>query len=391
MKFFYIGGMFRSGTTLLARMLNSHPNIVCASDPCLPLFKYFRSSLFKELGVDVPPNAPLADYYFNGKYSQYLSLLETISLDFSIPSEWQKNIIQDIINYGKPFSPLIMPYLSRICPSNFRNFLLDILELIYEIYGKNKNCFLVGFKEVWGDEFIGPLYNSFSNMKFIVIIRDPRAVASSKNVADDKYPWLFLGRQWRKLAGLSWNWRQKYPNQVLLIYYEKLISSPKEEIVKILSHLEIDFHEDVLDFSKYKDGYGEPWLQNTSYGQGKASFNPASINKWKEILNDQEKKFIEALCGPEMFLHKYLPSFYEPINRLSSYLRKPVLVDKNSLASWIKDYFVDDLSYYVAELSKEFLRKSLLENENDIDPEHKDELIKMSFLSSRIYNYLIAN
>ena len=41
----FISGMFRSGTTLVARMLASHSEVVCASDPFLPLYKHIRNKV----------------------------------------------------------------------------------------------------------------------------------------------------------------------------------------------------------------------------------------------------------------------------------------------------------------------------------------------------------
>ena len=43
MESFFITGMFRSGTTLISRMFQSLPEIACASDPYVPLFKEFRN------------------------------------------------------------------------------------------------------------------------------------------------------------------------------------------------------------------------------------------------------------------------------------------------------------------------------------------------------------
>ena len=65
-KFFFLTGMFRSGTTLLARMFNSHKNITLASDPFSPIFKEFRNEILNKNTKDTfDSNAPLNDYYFD--------------------------------------------------------------------------------------------------------------------------------------------------------------------------------------------------------------------------------------------------------------------------------------------------------------------------------------
>ena len=49
MNKYFISGMFRSGTTMIARMLHANPNIVCASDPFAPIFKSFRNNVCNEM------------------------------------------------------------------------------------------------------------------------------------------------------------------------------------------------------------------------------------------------------------------------------------------------------------------------------------------------------
>ncbi|MFW6289777.1 MAG: sulfotransferase [Mariniphaga sp.] len=67
MENFFITGMFRSGTTLLARMLNTHKDIACASDPFRPFFNCFRDYIAKEIDVQVNPYDPLGSYFTDKK------------------------------------------------------------------------------------------------------------------------------------------------------------------------------------------------------------------------------------------------------------------------------------------------------------------------------------
>ena len=61
---FLVSGMFRSGTTMFARMLHANPNIVCASDPFAPLFKSYRNTIAQDMIQDFDIQSPLNDYYF---------------------------------------------------------------------------------------------------------------------------------------------------------------------------------------------------------------------------------------------------------------------------------------------------------------------------------------
>ena len=56
-------GMFRSGTTLFAYMLNANKNINLVSDPFAPFFKSFRNfyakKIFKKFDTNIIYNADL--------------------------------------------------------------------------------------------------------------------------------------------------------------------------------------------------------------------------------------------------------------------------------------------------------------------------------------------
>ena len=65
----FISGMFRSGTTLLARMLNSHPSICVASDPFASIFKSFRNEIaIEHIGSKYDKDSPYDDYYYSNQH-----------------------------------------------------------------------------------------------------------------------------------------------------------------------------------------------------------------------------------------------------------------------------------------------------------------------------------
>ena len=61
-QFFIVTGIFRSGTTWLARALNSHPQISFESDPIAPIFNSFRY-IFENLTKSCVSKK---DYIFSG-------------------------------------------------------------------------------------------------------------------------------------------------------------------------------------------------------------------------------------------------------------------------------------------------------------------------------------
>mgnify|MGYP001218363097 CR=1 FL=1 len=84
-------GMFRSGTTLLARMLDSHPSICLASDPFAPLFKCFRDEIaYNLIGESFDINSPLNDYYFDQVQQNLFQAIQNQNEALKVPTTREK-------------------------------------------------------------------------------------------------------------------------------------------------------------------------------------------------------------------------------------------------------------------------------------------------------------
>jgi hypothetical protein len=383
----FVTGMFRTGTTLLGRLLNSHREISIATDPYKAFFKTFRNEIAQINNIDVKPDSPFNDYYFS---INQLRLLEKIQLStFDIPFKITSihNLRKNIEESGSDYSPLIMPHLDIITGDSYKKLFISMISLVAKCYSK-KSDKIIGFKEVWTDEFILPLARTFTNFRFIQIIRDPRAVLASKKMQTSQYPWLFLARQWRKLSALAWIYQQKdcqFRDRILLVKYEDLINKPEQTVKKICNHLEIYFDPKMIDPSTFVDGKGNRWLQNTSFGIGKNEFDTNSINRWKSTLTDHEKDYIEALCGAEMKLHGYdLKNDLDEIDPKILYF--PPRVSDHNLANWIRKFVKNDIVSTSLQSAIEQIRYDLLNIKNDESIDRR--LIESCFLFFSLYRHL---
>ena len=197
MEKLFISGMFRSGTTFLARMLNVHSKIACASDPLRPLFNSFRFEFKKNQRGYFDP---LEDYFLNNNDILQEILDSNLNKKISIPNEL---LLKTILHSAMPYSgKWTKKFDKNKTFSNYSDFIEYSLNLIHQIYG-NQDTKIIAFKEVWTNEFIPSFLNTFSNSKAIILLRDPRAVVAFNIVSGEKYPIFFLARQWRKLAFLS--------------------------------------------------------------------------------------------------------------------------------------------------------------------------------------------
>lgn len=106
----------------------------------------------------------------------------------------------------------------------------------------------------------------FPNSKFIIMIRDPRAVAYSKllenefstinhlNVKQVLANWdRFLQSTYKRCLSLG-------SSRCILIFYEKLVQEPEKELKRVFKQLNIPWHSSVLRDNKINDHSLYKWI-----------------------------------------------------------------------------------------------------------------------------------
>jgi hypothetical protein len=374
--------MFRSGTTLFARMLHTHEEIACASDPFRPFFNCFRDAVAREIDVSVDDFDPLGDYFADQAGLDLFNAIQQSTLDRPFPEESREELYERIISHAEPFSPRITSRLDAVRGETFRDVYDDLWSYVPAAYGDGDEAW-EATKEVWITEFTPVLASAYPDSKFLLIVRDPRAVCASKNVQEDsKYPWLFLIRQWRKLAILSQVYGRRFSDRVRVVRYEDLVTSPNDTVTEICDFLEIGFYDRLLDPSNFVDGTGDQWLQNTSYEDSSASFNTDSVDKWRDVITDREVEYVEQLCYPEMKQYDYSPET-EAVGLSDGFVFDPPRVPRDELADWITEYYGDwsHLDHTNA-VGTEQIRQRLLSLSADQFDEVDERLVQAYFLDT---------
>ncbi len=346
----FVTGMFRSGTTLLARMLNAHPSICFASDPYAPIFKCFRNEVavrYFESSFDI--STPLDDYYFDEFQNDLFNKIQSLTFELPLQLHNIHYIAEKIRNHCEPYSPKIISFLSQLSGEYYSEIFQSGMNIVEQAYG-NETSKVIGFKEVWTNEFTPHFLQNFSNSKVIIIERDPRAVvASNYATKTHRYPFLFLCRQWRKLATLGYYYNKKYKN-VMLLNFEDLIRNPTIHAKNICYFLGIEYDENLIQPSMFLDVSGGEWTQNSTYKTRKNNFNMTALKKWKQVLNNEQIHFIELLCSFEMKLFNYEISIK---NNNMNVLDNKYPLNNEGLAEWIKSY----RNYNIADEKKNELRR----------------------------------
>jgi hypothetical protein len=273
--FVFVVGCPRSGTTLLQRMLNSHPELVVANDT------HF-----------IPRSLEIVDP----------KLIDTVFQEGDIP------LTESVVRSARHYHRLCRLGLSESCTrqaatraSTYRQFVSDLYVQLASLYDKP----LAGEKTPDYVRWLPFLHALFPWSKSIHIVRDGRDTALS--LMDWANPKRGPGRfdLWQEqplvVAALWWQWQLQHgltaaeqlgPSCHLLVYYERLVDSPEAELRRVADFLKIPFASEMLRFheGKRQDRKGltakEAWLPPTP-----------GLRDWRRQMNRAERQLFDALAG----------------------------------------------------------------------------------------------
>ncbi|MCP4124227.1 MAG: sulfotransferase [Bacteroidetes bacterium] len=287
-KMFFIVGNSRSGTTMMLRILNLHPEIYGLNE--LHFFENLWSSSDKDRNLTQEQAAILASKLLYVQREGYIGKTE--------PSKYLKE--------GEA--------IARSCGSStikghevFRNMML------YEtnLNGKKLPC----EKTPQNVFYLSELFELFPAARVINMIRDPRAVMLSQ-----KRKWrrrkmgaAFITR-WEVLRlrinyhpiTLSRLWNAairavkpfKDDERLLNIHFEDMLNAPEQTVRSICEHLGVQFNTEMLDI---------PQASSSNEADSKEKgINKSRAGNWKKGgLNNAEIHWTQSMSGTEMKANGY--------------------------------------------------------------------------------------
>ena len=171
--------------------------------------------------------------------------------------------------------------------------------------GERNHARVVMDKSLDSVHYADELMTLFPDMRFLNVVRDPRAQVASMNRAIihefDTLPntltWVDAHRAARGLMA-------RHPDRVLTIRYEDFLASQEETLRKVCGFLEIEYLPEMLDVARSAEAHqisqlSALWVSNC--------FPPiaANIDKFKKQLSHEEIEIIETLAKDEMQRYGY--------------------------------------------------------------------------------------
>lgn len=299
-----ITGCYRTGTTIVEKIVNMHPHALVASQPFPVLYFQVKERFNRQIGLD--PRYPLGHLFLESAYApwQFDQFLENCHMD----ADQLASFCGGMVAYPQGlWTPEMLGILEQLTPAKFFEVYSQLIDCVGQLF-PSSGARYVGGKEVLVEEYARFLIAKGARVIFVV--RDPRAMITSLNFRDrdnltgDHRPVLYSLRIWRKSVALALEALES--GRALLVKYEDLVLNQKKTLSRITEFLDLEPYAKGAFDQGITDQYGRQWRGNSSFADRKGIYEN-SVRKFEERLPEAVRDFIEMLCLPEMELLGYEP------------------------------------------------------------------------------------
>ena len=261
----FITGVYRSGTTLVSRILNNHSTLNVTYDNV-----HFMRFCYNNFNPITDPSN-IEELLLNVKKR----------VDKRMEIEWD------------PYK--ILSTLKQTKQINYAVLYNEIMRSLIQEAPNNR----------WGEKTmicwskIPDFLSMFPKGKVIHVIRDTRDVLSSFKKVTNEPGLRYFDAIFTTLDSMEWAHKKgsKLPkNNYKIIKYEDLVNNPSNTIKDISSFLEIDYEESMLNNNFEHRVPHKKWQANTAYEDTFNGVSNISVGKYKEHLSKIEIFFAEMIA-----------------------------------------------------------------------------------------------
>lgn len=177
-------------------------------------------------------------------------------------------------------------------------------EMLFEV-GRKQKASVVMDKSLDSVYYADDLLELFPEMKFLNVVRDPRAQIASMNKAIiHDFDTILNAITWVNACSKAKDIMDKYPEKVLTIRFEDFVANEADVIHTICDFFDMEFSDMMLDIdhsdeAKSISTRSALWVSNSS------APIEANVDKFKKSLTDNEINVIETITGGYMDHYGY--------------------------------------------------------------------------------------
>jgi len=291
----------RSGGTLLARLFDGHPR--CHAHPHELHIGDRRPHVWPSLALDESPEAWFARMeeerlglmFDKGKRQIPLKAAEGQSGEsyypFLLPPAFQRQIFMQEVERRSPITAerqILDAYMTSLFNAWLDN---------QNLRGPDKR-WVVAFspRRAWGDGR-EKLFELYPDGRLVSILRDPESWFTSAQGRDPEADPEPLIELWKRSAQEMIEAKGRYGDRVFILRFEDLVRQTERTMRALARFLEIDY--DPVVATPTFNGY--PVGANSSYEVRSTGVVRDPVERYKEILSDEQRKRILTECDE---LHK---------------------------------------------------------------------------------------
>lgn len=349
-----VTGCYRSGTTLLEKLLHAQPYACVASQPFAALYSYAKELFDAERGLQ--RRYPLGHRFLETGYddADFASFLDRRRLDAADLHRVFDRLAADRKGL---WTPAMLELRGRIEPGSFLEVRRRMLLAAAGLLGR-PDARVVGSKEILVEEYVP--YLLANGVCVVLIVRDPRDMVASLDFSDrdnatglDR-PVLYSVRVWRKSVATALAF-EGHP-LFRMLRYEDLVAAPDTTIAGLRSFLALPGGGATSSVEGLRDQHGRSWLGNSSY-EDQQGVSRQSVGRHAERLPPAVRAMIEFTAGPEMRAMGYAAA-PQPQSAITTY-RDPF--------AEIHPRFPADYSADPGRIADELARLAMLEDGEELD------------------------
>jgi hypothetical protein len=246
----------------------------------------------------------------------------------------------------------LIAHLDKLPAPTFREVFYNTTKVIS---ATRENDFIwAGFNDNWAMEFIPLIARLIPDAKFMLHLRDPRAVVNSSEFAEPdpaKRPTvLSFARHLRKYFAFALVLPDDphLHSRLMVTRYEPFLDDPEGEVRRMTDFLGVDFYPEMIDVGRFRKADGSRWPSDWKIYR-------SSGDIWRQEMPHEMAELTEFVCDPEMRVHGYEPEIYDDAVGLSRSAFAYALSNSRECLGWRTDFQEIERT-----LGSEYYRKYML-------------------------------